>query len=269
MSGYIRLMRPLVCLSAGGAAFAGLCALGFPFDRPGVAAGTVASVFLLMGAADAFNDYFDLEIDRVNTPHRPIPSGAVSPRGAMAFALALFAAGNAAAWAVSATLGLSAAALSILYAVYGVWSKKLGFVKNLLIGTTGSGSLFLAGAALHACNAVFLAAGLHAFFMMLAVEVSKDVEDMEGDGACGARTWALSVGAERATRAAGALTVAGLGVALAAGLTGASGGALWPSLAAASAASLAPFLTKVPVRTPLMVLSSSALVIAGLVVGSL
>ena len=269
MTGYIRLMRPLVCLAAGGAAFAGLCALGFPFDRPGAAAGTIASVFLLMGAADAFNDYFDRDIDRVNTPHRPIPSGAVSPTGAMVFALGLFAAGNACAWAVGPALGLGAGALSVLYAVYGVWSKKLGFVKNLLIGVTGSGSIFLAGAALHACNEVFLAAGLHAFFMMLAVEVAKDVEDMAGDGACGARTWALAVGAERATRAAGALTLAGLSVALAAGLRGASGGALWPALAAGSAASLSPFVTKLPVRTPLLVLSSAALVIAGLVVGSL
>ena len=35
-------------------------------------------VFFITGAGNAINDYFDLEIDRVNRPRRPIPSGRMS-----------------------------------------------------------------------------------------------------------------------------------------------------------------------------------------------
>lgn len=267
--GYLRLMRPLVCLSAAGATFAGLVVCGFPFEAPSIAVLSMLSVFLLMGAADAFNDYFDREIDRLNTPHRPIPSGLVTPERALAFALALFAAGNLAAWYVNGAMAGFAAWLTILYAAYGVWSKKLGFVKNLIIAVTGASSLLCAGAALGRCSTLFLAAGAHIFFMMLAVELSKDVEDMKGDAACGARTWALAVGAENATRAAGASVAAGLATAAAAGLTGAASGGQWPLLAAGAVLSGAPFLRRLTVRTPLMVLSGAALGIAGLVIGSL
>ena len=37
-----------------------------------------ASVFLISASILVLNDYFDVETDKVNAPHRPIPSGLVS-----------------------------------------------------------------------------------------------------------------------------------------------------------------------------------------------
>ena len=50
------------------------------------------SVWSFMCSWNALNDYLDLEIDRVNRPDRPLPSGAISEataRGAIALMMAL------------------------------------------------------------------------------------------------------------------------------------------------------------------------------------
>lgn len=262
-------MRPLVCLAAGGAAFAGTVAVKTSFEHPLHALLPALTVFLLMGSADAFNDYFDRDIDRRNAPHRPIPSGRVSPRGALVLAAVLAVLGNAAALAVNARTAAAAALLSVLYAVYGVWSKKLGFVKNLIIATTGAMSYALPAAAVGSVNAVAATAFVHCFFMMLSVEVAKDVEDMPGDSAEGARTWALAVGPATAGRASAAFAAVGVAVLFLAGAAGVTGRALWPFAAAAAALTLAGFIPAARLRAPTAVLCASALGIAGLVLGSL
>ena len=45
--------------------------------------------FLVTGAGNTWNDYLDVEIDRINKPERVLPSGAVSRRAALIFALTL------------------------------------------------------------------------------------------------------------------------------------------------------------------------------------
>ncbi|MBI3296839.1 MAG: UbiA family prenyltransferase [Elusimicrobia bacterium] len=265
--GYLTLMRPFVCLSAAGAAFAGIGALGFPLDAPSVAALTILSNFLLTGGADAINDYFDREIDKVNMPARPIPSGRVSPRGAALFAAALFAAGNLAAWRVNWMLGTLASTGTLISIAYGAYSKRLGLLKNFIIAATAATSLLLAGAALERSNAALWAAGAHLFFMMMGVELSKDVEDMPGDRAFGARTWALKVGAERATRAAGACVAAGLIAVAAAGAAGAARGVFfWPLFAASALMAGWPFFF--PVRKPHLIFCATALGVAAVIAGA-
>ena len=37
----------------------------------------------LCGSSMGFNDYFDIEVDKVNAPTRPIPSGIISPKEAV------------------------------------------------------------------------------------------------------------------------------------------------------------------------------------------
>ncbi|TBR25279.1 hypothetical protein EPO15_02455 [bacterium] len=267
--GYLALMRPLVCLAAGAAAFAGSVAVKASFERPLLALLPALSVFLLMGAADAFNDYFDRDIDRRNAPHRPIPSGRVSPAGALVLAAVLAAAGNAAALAVNAGAAAVAALLTVLYAAYGVWSKKLGFVKNLIIATTGALSYAAPAAAASRVNGVIAAAMAHCFLMMLSVEVAKDVEDMAGDSAEGAKTWALAVGAKTAGRAAAGFAAAGVGVLVLAAAVGVTGRAAWPFVVAAVALAAAGHVPALKLRAPTAVLCASALGVAGLVLGTL
>ena len=51
------------------------------------------AVFLITGAGNVVNDYYDRKIDAVNRPKRPIPSGRISPKSALNYSLVLFVAG--------------------------------------------------------------------------------------------------------------------------------------------------------------------------------
>jgi 4-hydroxybenzoate polyprenyltransferase len=87
----VRLVRAPAALSVPGDSLAGAAAAGWPFGARtlGVAAGAVC----LYWAGMALNDYADRELDKVERPERPIPSGAVTPGFALGLATGLTAGG--------------------------------------------------------------------------------------------------------------------------------------------------------------------------------
>ncbi|MGN9759641.1 SCO3242 family prenyltransferase [Streptomyces sp. SD31] len=86
-----RLVRAPAALSVPGDLLAGAAAARVPLS-PSLL-GTVASSVCLYWAGMALNDYADRELDAVERPERPIPSGAVTPAAALAVAGGLTAAG--------------------------------------------------------------------------------------------------------------------------------------------------------------------------------
>jgi 4-hydroxybenzoate polyprenyltransferase len=77
----------------------------------------MASSALLYISGIIFNDYFDIETDRKERPSRPLPSGQVPRRNALALAVATLAAANILAFFVSpASLAVSAALSAVLLA---------------------------------------------------------------------------------------------------------------------------------------------------------
>lgn len=82
-----KISRPLTSLSGGLAVFLG-----------GYVAGTgewlkillaFLTTLLVAASANAWNDYLDVEIDRINQPRRPLPSGLVSLRSARLFSFCM------------------------------------------------------------------------------------------------------------------------------------------------------------------------------------
>ncbi|MFQ5512343.1 MAG: geranylgeranylglycerol-phosphate geranylgeranyltransferase [Candidatus Krumholzibacteriia bacterium] len=152
---------------------------------------------LVTGLGNLINDYYDADIDRINRPARPIPSGRLT-RGYV----------RGAYWTgtVLVTLPLVAAlpgrlaalmvgweALLFLYARGG---KRLPLLGNVAISAIVS-SAFLAGAMLAGRIApVGFVLGL-AFLLVMGRELVKGAEDMEGDRLAGASTLAVRIGAER------------------------------------------------------------------------
>src|SRR6056297_4200837 len=43
--------------------------------------------FFLSGSAMILNDYFDIEVDKINSPNRPLPSGLISSNTALIFTI--------------------------------------------------------------------------------------------------------------------------------------------------------------------------------------
>ena len=69
------------------------CAIGASGQAiPGATIAALTAAMMLMYIAGmGLNDYFDTEIDRVERPGRPIPSGRISRRGALIFTIICFA----------------------------------------------------------------------------------------------------------------------------------------------------------------------------------
>lgn len=158
------------------------------------------AVFLIIAGANTLNDYYDVEIDSINAPHRPIPSGRVTRRFALRLASALFAAGAAAcAWFGPWALVLALAQIGALI-LYDKHSKRLGFAKNLLSAACSASIFILSMLAVGRFDLLIFFMSACCFWMMLAMELMKDVADMQGDRALGARTLPLSVGEPTARR---------------------------------------------------------------------
>ncbi len=83
LKGFYRLGRPLNALAGCMAVFVSGYVAGAPSWIPVIMAAAV--VLLITVSTNAWNDYIDIEIDRINKPERPLPSGAISPRQALIF----------------------------------------------------------------------------------------------------------------------------------------------------------------------------------------
>ena len=111
------LVRLPAVLSVPGDALSGAVWSGWP--RGGLLAASSAQLYL---AGMALNDWADREVDAVERPHRPIPSGRVAPSFALGLATALTAGGLATAAAVGGRR-----ALGVAGALAGaVWAYDLG-----------------------------------------------------------------------------------------------------------------------------------------------
>jgi 4-hydroxybenzoate polyprenyltransferase len=102
-------------------------------------------------AGMALNDFFDREIDAKERPSRPIPSGRIVPRAALALGSALLIAGLASACAAGTVSAAIAGALAVLILVYdgALKSTPAGPVAmggcralNVLLGASGAALAF-------------------------------------------------------------------------------------------------------------------------------
>jgi geranylgeranylglycerol-phosphate geranylgeranyltransferase len=213
---FLKLMRPGNCLLASLAALIGLLMAGGlkPLAgglEPQAALGIFIIVFLITGAGNAVNDYFDREIDAINRPDRPIPSGRVKPVAALRWSLALFAAGCALAWRLNWICFTIAIVNSVLLYFYARNLKATPLAGNLTVAYLTSSTFIFGGATLGlegAKTMVFPA--LLSGMVTVSREIEKAVEDMEGDLKGGARTLPIMVGAKPSSYLAAAFTLAAL-----------------------------------------------------------
>lgn len=210
--GYVELTRPLNVLTSGVLTFVGAFVAGGALAAPRPTAAAVGATWAAVAAGNAVNDYFDRAVDAVNRPDRPIPRGAVSPRGALVVTgLALAVAVGLAATLPPLALGIAAVNLVALV-VYTEYLKGLPGVGNAVVAYLGGSTFLFGAAAVGALGPAAASLGLLAAVATFSREVVKDVEDVAGDEAEGLRTLPIVVGPRRALGVA----AAALGVAVAA-----------------------------------------------------
>jgi len=206
---YLKLMRPVNGFMASVAAMIGLLItsrLSPDVDAVKVAL-LLASTFLLSSSSMVMNDYFDREIDAVNQPQRPIPSGEVEPRRALAFSVALMAVGLA----LSPLISLEALAIAVLacatFTAYNGRLKKYGLVGNACVSLCVALTFIYGASAKRGIEGIVLLFSAMAFLANMSREIIKGIADVEGDKVRGVRTLAISHGPRVAAEVAYAFTV--------------------------------------------------------------
>lgn len=164
---------------------------------------------LVCGASQIINDWHDREVDALNEPNRPIPSGRVSEKAALRFAflwslLAQLWSFSLGPWVAAATaLGLL---LAWAYSAPPLRLKQNGWWGNLSVAVSYEGLAWITGAAiviggqLPGSTVLVIAAlyslGAHGIMTL------NDFKAIEGDIAVGIKTLPVQLGASRAARLA-------------------------------------------------------------------
>ncbi len=160
------------------------------------------TAFTLTGGSMVLNDFFDKEVDAVNEPRRPIPSGVVKPREAVYFTGALAAVGLASAVAtgiyVSSPYVVALAVIALTLAFYyNAVGKRWGFAGNLMVSGTVAVP-FIYGAFIVGVIPTLLLAtfSLMAFLANTGREIIKGIADVEGDRVRKIQTLAIDQGSK-------------------------------------------------------------------------
>ena len=162
---------------------------------------------VLNAASNALNQIYDLDIDRINKPHRPLPSGRLSMRTAWLFTAITYAVALILAWLVAPGgrhecfwIVVIATAITFVYSAPPFRTKRLGIWANVTIAIPRGVLLKVAG-----WSAVKTAVGVEPWFIggifglfLLGASTTKDFADMEGDARGGCRTLPIIYGVRRA-----------------------------------------------------------------------
>ncbi len=173
------------------------------------------TAFLLLAGTMVFNDIQDVQVDRVNSPDRPIPSGKVTIREAYGLSIVLSALAlivlSALALISSLVLGiltfLTALVALALMAYYNTHGKKTGLLGNVVVSFNVALPFFFGGLAVNSLRPLLFIFFLLAFLANTAREVAKGIADVAGDSSKGVTTIAVTQGPKRAAELAAAFFV--------------------------------------------------------------
>lgn len=193
LGAFLSLIRPLNLLIAFlSIIVAAVLAGGDERDVLPILLAALAGIAVAAGA-NAINDHFDVEIDRVNRPERPIPRGDLTVADAKrtwiaTSVVAAFCSGFVGIWPFAIVVG----AITVLY-WYSRSLKATPLVGNLVVGGM-TGLAFIYGAAAVGPMDRGIVPALFAFLVNLARELVKDIEDREGDALAHAATLPVRYG---------------------------------------------------------------------------
>jgi len=205
----IEIMRPINCIMGGLTVI-----IGVLNTRMGISLGTlifnlilgVLTYFFIAGSGMVINDVYDVEIDKINRPERPIPRGSITLKQAKLLWVGMVGIGTLIAiiHSILFVLGYLNIILAIFFAfigwLYAAWGKKSGFPGNIIVSISFSIGLIYGAVLNNSIVPLYIYYFfLTSFFLLLSREVLKGCEDVEGDRKEDVRTLAIRIGIKKAT----------------------------------------------------------------------
>jgi geranylgeranylglycerol-phosphate geranylgeranyltransferase len=162
--------------------------------------------FFVAGSGMVINDIYDIEIDKINRPERPIPRGSITLKQAKVLFILYFIIGLVLSIVHSIIFNLGF--LNIIFAVifgflgwlYAKWGKRQGFFGNIIVSISFSIGLVYGAILNNSIIPLYIYFFfLTSFFLLLSREVIKGCEDIEGDKQYQIKTLAIQTGIKKAT----------------------------------------------------------------------
>jgi len=159
------------------------------------------AIVLILSAGNGINDIFDLPIDRINRPDRPIPAGKLSLRSAAVASSMMMTGGLVLAFTAGLIPALIAVFCGISLFLYAIRVKSIPLAGNVLVGLLTS-LTFVSGGIIAGCFRDAVVPAVFAFVFTVSREIFKDIQDLLGDETAGIKTAPLVWGTTRAWRMA-------------------------------------------------------------------
>lgn len=190
---YLKLARPA---NLGLVSFVILIASSFfsPFPSIWRLLLTIICVTFITAAGNALNDMCDIEIDRINKPNRPLPSGSITIENAKGFMIAMFVLGNL----FGLLLGFWSLFISLFIATpllfwYAYRLRHVALTGNIVVAFLSALTFVFAAQAFGNIKLGYVPA-VFTFIISVIREIIKDLEDLDGDDAHDSKTLPVTIG---------------------------------------------------------------------------
>lgn len=169
--------------------------------------------FLISSYSMVINDYYDVEVDKVNAPERPLASGKLKGQTAVQLGLILLALGVVSSIPLGPVNLAIAAFFAFLAWLYNFWGKKKGLAGNFIVAASVAVPYVYGAAAIgEATNLLVWVLALVSFVAGTGREVVKTISDVPGDEVRRIRSVARTYGANRAALIGASLFMTAVGM---------------------------------------------------------
>lgn len=201
MKAIIRLLRVDLSFAAGICVVIGeIVAVGGFLSLTEIILGFTVGFFISTSAL-ILNDYFDIEIDKINAPTRPLPSGVIKPLEVIFLSVITSIIGLAAALFIGHIALFVAIVFWIVGFLYNWKFKRTGLPGNLMVSSSVAITFIFGGIVVgNPWNAIIWCFSIIAFFIDLGEEIASDAMDMVGDKKINSRSIAIQMGRENAIK---------------------------------------------------------------------
>ena len=194
----LSLIRPINSFMIGLAVVVGI-AIGSPdmlFSRLTIY-GFITG-FSISSYSMIINDIYDIEIDKVNQPERPLAKQIISINSALSLSLILLLIGLTSSLLISYYNIIITAIFSILSWFYNIWGKKQGIIGNSIVASSMSIPFIFGGVITGNISLLVWSISLIAFLSGMGREIIKTIADVDGDKIKGIKSVSIQFGSRNA-----------------------------------------------------------------------
>lgn len=189
---FYKIIRPLNCIIGGLSLLVGvIVTLGIDilFENLFLIFIGIIIMYLVSAGGFVINDIIDIEIDKINTPHRILPSGAMSTKTAYYYMLILFFLSiSLSIFSMSISTKLNLGLIPPIATIFGIISlivyakylKNLGIIGNFLIAILTIVPFIIGGILLEDITRGLLPSAI-VLSLIYSREIIKDILDVKGD----------------------------------------------------------------------------------------